>query len=445
MEIFIKILQFLFSLSLLVFVHELGHFTMAKIFKVRVEKFYIFFNPWFSLFKFKKGETEYGMGWVPLGGYVKIAGMIDESMDLEQMKEEPQPYEFRSKPAWQRLLIMIGGVVVNFIFAFFLYIIILYSWGEQYLPAENLKHGVVVADSLFFNAGIRNGDIIVALDGEKVDDFYGIPATILFDNPRTMQVIREGKEVNIELPSDLQKSLLSTSSKGFKKKAFLEPRYRYEGEIRELMDGAPARQAGMLESDRILTVGGKAFTYFDEYKDIVTAHRNQVLETRVLRGEDTLTLNIPIGDDGLMGVYPTMVSDLQLAVKEYSFLEAIPAGLQMGANKIGDYIKQFKLFKDPEAFRSLGGFLTIGNIFPGYWSWPDFWHLTALLSLILGVMNLLPIPALDGGHVLFLLYEMITRRKPSDKFMENAQVVGMIFILLLLVVANGNDILRLFQ
>lgn len=444
MEILVKILQFLFSLSLLVFVHELGHFTMAKIFKVRVEKFYIFFNPWFSLFKFRKGETEYGMGWVPLGGYVKISGMIDESMDLEQMKEPAKPYEFRAKPAWQRLFIMIGGVLVNFIFAFFLYILILYTWGEKYLPAENVKYGVVV-DSLFTNVGVQTGDIIISLDHKKIENFGTIVGDIVLDGPKTMQLIRDGRTLSIDLPASLQKALLAESSKGFDRKNYIAPRFRYEGVIEGFGEKSPAKEAGMLETDRILSLAGQTFAFYDEYVALIKAHKEQILLTQVLRGSDTILLRIPIGEDGLMGVFPRPIDDFEYAVKDYTFAEAIPAGIHLGSDKIASYIKQFKLFKDPEAIKSLGGFISIGNIFPGYWSWIDFWYLTALLSLVLGIMNLLPIPALDGGHVLFLLYEMITRRKPSDKFMENAQVVGMLFILLLLLVANGNDIIKLFR
>ena len=444
MEIFVKILQFLFSLSILVFVHELGHFTMAKIFKVRVEKFYIFFNAWFELFKFKRGDTEYGMGWIPLGGYVKISGMIDESMDMEQMKEPPKPYEFRSKPAWQRLLIMIGGVVVNFIFAFFLYILILYTWGQSYLPAENAKYGVV-ADTLFLDAGVRNGDIIIALDDQKVDNFYSTITTILLDAPKTMTLRRDGDTLKINLPATLQKELLAESSKGFKRKDFLLPRNLYRGEISAFAKKSPAQEAGMLKEDRILSIGGKGFTFYDEYVTLVKAHRDSVMEMRVLRGEDTLLIHVPIESDGMMGVLALAVDDFEYKVIDYTFIEAIPAGIHLGAEKINSYLKQFKLFKDPEAIRSLGGFGTITSIFPGQWNWAEFWFLTALLSLILGIMNLLPIPALDGGHVLFLLYEMVTRRKPSDKFLERAQVVGMIFVLLLLLVANGNDILKFFS
>jgi len=444
MEVLIKILQFLLSLSILVMLHELGHFAAAKIFKVRVEKFFIFFNPWFSLFRFKKGETEYGMGWLPLGGYVKIAGMIDESMDLEQMKEPAKPYEFRSKPAWQRLFIMIGGVFVNFILAFFIYIMMMYAWGEKYLPAENVKYGVV-CDSLMLNAGVRNGDIVVSLDNKKVERFFDIVPEILMEGAKTMQVIRDGQLIHIDLPSTLVNDMLAYSSKGFNRVDLLLPRQKYDGTILQFGEKSPARDAGMLIADTVLEIDGQRFTYWDEYLRLIRSSPDSVLDVKVLRGTDTLFLSVAMGADKVIGVYPKLVSDFEYAVKEYSFLEAIPAGINMGVDRIQAYLKQFKLFKNPEAFRSVGGFISIGSIFPGYWDWASFWSLTAMLSLILGVMNLLPIPALDGGHVMFLLYEVITRRKPNEKFMENAQIVGMFFLLFLLLFANINDILKLFM
>ena len=260
MDVLVKILQFLLSLSILVMLHEMGHFFMAKLFKVRVEKFFIFFNPWFSIFRFKKGETEYGMGWLPLGGYVKISGMIDESMDLEQMKEPPKPYEFRSKPAWQRLLIMIGGVLVNFLLAFFIYIMVLYTWGEEYLPAENVKYGVV-CDSIMLDAGVRNGDIVLSFDNKKVERFSDIMLHLLLDEPKTMQVLRDERVVSLEIPPTLVKKILAYSSNGFDQKALLAPRYKYNGEIVAFAQDAPARNAGMLATDTIIEVDGRGFTY----------------------------------------------------------------------------------------------------------------------------------------------------------------------------------------
>ncbi|MDR0766538.1 MAG: RIP metalloprotease RseP [Odoribacteraceae bacterium] len=441
MEIIIKALQFLLSLSILVLLHEMGHYAMARLFKVRVEKFYIFFDPWFSLFKFRRGETEYGVGWLPLGGFVKISGMIDESMDVAQMKEPPKPYEFRSKPAWQRLLIMIGGVVVNLLFAFLLYILILYAWGERYLPAENLKHGVV-ADSLFIDAGIRDGDIIIGLDNKRPRDFGSIVGTILLDEVNTVQLVRDGKHLSITLPPTFRKELLAASSKGFKRKNFLAPRYLYSGEIADVQEESPAWHAGLKPRDRLVALDGNTFTYADQGNAFIRSRANDTLRVTLLRDTDTLLMNVPVGSDGRLGIYWNLHDDLEYSTRQYSFLAAIPAGCKTGVERINGYIKQFKLFKDPEALKSMGGFIAIGSIFPDRWHWPSFWEMTALLSIVLGIMNLLPIPALDGGHVLFLCYELVTRRKPSDKFLERAQVAGMIFILLLLVFANGNDLVK---
>ncbi|MDR1274092.1 MAG: RIP metalloprotease RseP [Odoribacteraceae bacterium] len=441
MEIIIKALQFFLSLSLLVLVHELGHYAMARLFKVRVEKFYIFFNPWFSIFKFHRGDTEYGLGWLPLGGFVKISGMIDESMDLASMKEPPKPHEFRSKPAWQRLLIMIGGVMVNILFAFLLYGLILYAWGERYLPAANAKYGVV-ADSLFHDAGIRDGDIILALDGKQVDDFASIVGTILLDEVSDVQLLRDGEPLTVTLPPSFRRALLASSSKSFKRKNYLAPRCLYTGEIAQFSRQSPAREAGLLENDRILALDGETFTYADESNAFIQSRRGDTLSAHVLRGTDTLAIALPVGSDGLIGIYWRLKDDLVYVSRDFSLLAAIPAGCRMGVERISGYLKQFKLFKDPEALKSMGGFISIGSIFPGQWYWPSFWEMTALLSIVLGVMNLLPIPAMDGGHVLFLLYEMVTRRKPSDRFLEKAQVAGMIFILFLLIFANGNDLLK---
>ncbi|MDR1414924.1 MAG: RIP metalloprotease RseP [Odoribacteraceae bacterium] len=441
MEIIIKALQFFLSLSMLVLVHEMGHYAMARLFKVRVEKFYIFFAPWFSLFKFRHGDTEYGMGWLPLGGFVKISGMVDESLDTESLKEPPKPHEFRSKPAWQRLLIMIGGVTVNLVFAFLLYIAILYAWGERYLPAENLKYGVV-ADTLFLGAGIQNGDVIVALDGKKVDDFATIVGTILLDEVNDVQLLRAGQPVTITLPPSFRKELLSSSSKSFKRKSYLAPRCLHTGEIAKFAQHSPARDAGLMENDKILSLDGETFTYADQTNLFIQSRRAQTLAARVLRGADTLSIAVPVGADGFMGIYWRLNDDFEYVSRDFTLLAAIPAGCQMAIERISGYLKQFKLFKDPEALKSMGGFISIGSIFPGQWHWPSFWEMTALLSIVLGIMNLLPIPAMDGGHVLFLLYEMVTRRKPSDQFLERAQVAGMIFILALLLLANGNDLVK---
>lgn len=447
MDIFIKTVQFVLSLSILVVFHEFGHFLFAKSFKTRVEKFYMFFNPWFSLFKFKKGETEYGIGWLPLGGYVKIAGMIDESMDTEQMKQPARPWEFRAKPAWQRLLIMLGGVLVNIILAFVIYIGILFAWGETYLPAKNVTYGVV-CDSVFKNIGMQNGDMIVALDNKEVDRFGDVIPEILFNRPQTMQVLRHGEKVSLHIPDDFIAVLLELSSRSFRMSPLLSPRIPVDGiGIQEFGEYSVAYDAGMRKGDRILSVNGQTFRFYDEFSDLLAANKGKRVETAVLRGRDTLSFGFALGADGKFGFYPLLDAHAyELATREYTLAEAIPAGIRMGADQIASYVKQLKLLfsQGDTAYKSVGGMVSIANVFPGYWNWHSFWELTALISIMLAVVNILPIPALDGGHVLFLLYEVVTRRKPGEKFMEYAQIAGMIFIFGLFILANVNDIIKFF-
>lgn len=445
MDIFIKILQLVLSLSILVLFHEFGHFLFAKLFKTRVEKFYMFFNPWFSLFKFKKGETEYGIGWLPLGGYVKIAGMIDESMDTEQLKKPAQPWEFRSKPAWQRLLIMLGGVLVNVVLAFLIYILVLYTWGETYLPAENVKYGVV-CDSVFSEMGMQKGDRVVSFDGEKIERFSDIIPEMLLNNPKTMQVKRNRELVNLEIPETLVAELLAFSSRNYKAR-LLEPRRLMDSiYVVDFTDYSVAYDAGVRKGDRILALNGRSFRFYDEFADSLVALADQRVETKVLRGKDTLNFAIDLGYDGKFGIYFGSTEVPELATRTFSFTESIPAGIKKGTETLSSYLKQLKLLFSPhvEAYKSVGGMMMIGSIFPGVWDWQIFWELTALISIMLAVVNLLPIPALDGGHVLFLLYEMITRRKPGEKFMEYAQIAGMALLLGLFVLANVNDFMRFF-
>lgn len=447
MDILIKILQFVLSLSILVLFHEFGHFLFAKLFKTRVEKFYMFFNPWFSLFKFKKGETEYGMGWLPLGGYVKIAGMIDESMDTEQMKRPAQPWEFRAKPAWQRLLIMLGGVLVNVLLAFAIYIAILYTWGETYLPAQNVKYGVV-CDSVFTKMGMEKGDVVYALDNKEVERFGDIIPDMLLNNPRTIQVKRGEEIVSLNIPETFVPQLLEMSSKSFKMKSLLAPRIPMSNvEIKGFADKSVAYDAGIREGDKLLSINNIPFHFYDEFTDLLVENKGQRIETEVLRGTDTLQFGFTLGSDGMLGVqYMPGQGDFEFATKQFSFLEAIPAGINMGVEQLGSYVKQLKLLfsHKEEAYKSVGGMLSIGNIFPGVWNWQIFWELTALISIMLAVVNILPIPALDGGHVLFLLFEVVTRRKPGEKFMEYAQIAGMVFIFGLFILANVNDIIKFF-
>ncbi|MCX6287079.1 MAG: RIP metalloprotease RseP [Bacteroidetes bacterium] len=439
MEIFIKIVQLLLSLSILVIVHEMGHFVAAKVFKTRVEKFYLFFDPWFSLFKFKKGETEYGVGWLPLGGYVKISGMIDESMDMEQMKQPPKAWEFRSKPAWQRLIIMLGGVTVNLILAIVIYILMLMAWGEQYLPTSALKYGISV-DSTGFQMGLRNGDNIISIDNKVVDDFSSIPKTLVLEEAKTIQVMRNGQKLNIEIPKNFISKLIKSKSPDFIS-------FRIPFLVSSFTAGAPASKAGMLKNDQILGINDTLHPYFSEFRKALQAYKNKEVSVTILRGKDTLKLKVNVPATGLIGVYPKPPSNfLEFREKSYNVFTAVPAGVIKAFEGVGNYIKSIKLlFSQEKAYESVGGFIAIGSIFPSTWDWQAFWHLTAFLSIMLAVLNVLPIPALDGGHVMFLLYEIIFRRKPSDKFIEYAQIVGMVILFGLLIFANGNDILKLFR
>lgn len=441
MEILIKASQLILSLAILVIFHELGHFIAARIFKVRVESFYLFFNPWFSLFKYKYGETTYGVGWLPLGGYVKIAGMIDESMDREQMKKPPQPWEFRSKPAWQRLIIMVGGVTVNIILAFAIYIAILTVWGDRYLPAEEVKYGIV-ASPLAEEMGLQTGDRIVALDGEPAGDFYKIPVNIILDNVQTVSVIRNEELVQVDIPDGFVTRMLQQREPGF-----ISERFPFE--IYAFAANSPGEEAGMQKGDRIISINDEPLPYFDQFRAAIQEYKNQTVNIGVVRNADTLSLAVNVPEAGLIGVVPVQQLDqlFNLKTREYNIIEAIPAGISKGYYGIGSYLKQLRLLISPKtkAYESVGGFITIGSIFPSVWNWQAFWELTAFLSIMLAVLNILPIPALDGGHVIFLFYELISGRKPSDKVLEYAQVVGMILLLALVIFANANDVRNLFR
>jgi regulator of sigma E protease len=443
MDILIKILQLLLSLSILVVIHEFGHFAAAKIFKTKVEKFYLFFNPWFSLFKFKKGETEYGIGWLPLGGYVKIAGMIDESMDKEQMSQEPQPWEFRSKPAWQRLIIMLGGVIMNVVLAIVIYIIMMASIGEQYLPTSSVKYGIQV-DSLGIEMGLQTGDKVLSVDGNEVDNFMRIPAYIIMEQAKTIQVDRNGEFVDVQIPSGFLAKLVKSENPGF-----IMPRMPVR--ISDFAKESYALEAGLQKKDWILAINNKEITFFDRYtnfSDSVKAHTSGTVDILIDREGQQMTYQVDVNDAGLVGVTVGIdpENDFIWTNHKYSLLEAIPAGFIKANDGIANYLKQLKLLFAPDiqAYKSVGGFMRIGSIFPATWDWIRFWELTAFLSIMLAVLNVLPIPALDGGHVLFLLYELIARRAPSDKFLEYAQTVGMFLLFALLLLANGNDIYHYF-
>jgi regulator of sigma E protease len=440
MSIAIKILQFVLSLSILVIIHEFGHFLLAKLFKTRVEKFYLFFDPWFSLFKIKRGETEYGVGWLPLGGYVKISGMIDESMDKEQMKLPPQPWEFRSKPSWQRLLIMTGGVIFNFILAVLIYVSILFIWGETYLPTANVKYGIVT-DSVGLSIGLRNGDKILSVDNQHVENFYLITSDILLNKRKSIQVERDGQVVNIELPADYVR-------KALKGKGHIDARTPFGPFlIKSFSKESPSKAAGLLAEDELVGIDSLKFTWYDEFQKYLSDNREKILILNIIRNGEPVNISVKPTETGQLGVYRNVENIFDLKTIRYGFLESFPAGISKGINTVGDYLKQFRLLfsKGNKAYESLGGFITIGNIFPGVWDWQSFWNLTAFLSIILAVMNILPIPALDGGHVMFLLYEVVTGRKPSDKFLEYAQIAGMVILFSLLIFANGNDIIKLFR
>ncbi len=439
MEILIKILQFLLSLSILIILHEFGHYFFAKLFKTRVEKFYLFFDPWFSIFKFKKGETEYGIGWVPLGGYVKISGMIDESMDMEQMKQPPQPYEFRSKPAWQRLLIMLGGVTVNFILALIIYSAVLYVWGEEYLPTKNATYGITV-DSLAYKAGLRNGDKILTVDNKEVEDFSKIPYYIVINEAKTIQVLRDSQKVDIQLPGSIVHSLM-------RKNSFIFP--RIPSIIGKFTTESVAAGAGFEKGDTMLSINGEEARFSDEVRSILKKNIGKEVLFKVGRLGGDRDVKVTVPATGLIGIEfgGDITKYYKLKHIDYGFFQSIPAGISKGFEKLADYVRSFKLLfsKKAKGYEQLGGFITIGSIYPGQWDWAAFWNITALLSIILAFMNILPIPALDGGHVMFVLYEMITGRKPSDKFLEYAQIGGLVILMALMLYANGNDILKLFH
>jgi regulator of sigma E protease len=448
MEILIKASQFILSLSLLIVLHELGHFIPAKLFKTRVEKFYLFFDYKFSLIKKKVGETVYGIGWIPLGGYVKISGMIDESMDKEQLQQPVQPWEFRAKPAWQRLIIMLGGVFVNFILGIFIYIMLMWAYGEQYLPNESLKDGVWVQDSLASNLGLETGDRILTVDGNKVEKFSAL--TLEFINGSNYQIERNGEVIEKEIPTNFISQLMD---RGKDAGPLLYPRYPFT--IGQISKDSPNFYSQLKVKDIITSINGNKIDYYDEVEAILANYKGEKVSATVLRGNETKTIDLQVTNEGKIGVVFSTISfkDLEklgyytLANKEYSFLESIPAGWNKSWKTLTDYVKQLKKIFNPStgAYKGLGGFISIGSIFPDEWSAQSFWNITAFLSIMLGFMNLLPIPALDGGHVVFTLWEMITGKKPGDKFLEYAQVTGFIILIALLLFANGNDIFRLFN
>lgn len=446
--ILIKALQLIAALAFLVIIHEFGHYIFARIFGIKVEKFYLFFNPYFSLFKWKPKakpgadpnrsswrDTEYGIGWVPLGGYCKIAGMIDESMDTEQMAKPAQPWEFRTKPAWQRLMVMIGGVLFNFILAIIIYAGIAFHWGSAYIPFENVTEGFDFVPAAQ-KVGFRTGDIPLTADGVKLDAADG-DFTLRMAEAKEVQVLRNHKDtVTIKLPSNFIFRL--NDAKGFLA-------YRFPAVVGRVVPGEPAAKAGLEEGDRIVAIDTVATPAFSDLVAALQAYASKPTTLTVERGGQTIKLPVTPNEYGKLGFQVKPITDIYPTVRiDYNLLESVPKGWEIGTSTLANYVGSMKHVFSSEGAQSLGGFGTIGNMFPDRWNWLSFWEITAFLSVALAFMNIIPIPGLDGGHVLFLLWEVVTRRKVSEKVLIYAQYVGMAFLLLLLVYANGNDIFRAF-
>ncbi len=434
--------QLILSLSILVILHELGHFIPAKLFGCRVDKFYLFFDPWFSLFKKKKGETEYGVGWLPLGGYVKIAGMIDESMDKEQLKQPAQSWEFRSKPAWQRLIIMIGGVTVNVLLAFFIYAMILFTWGETKLPNQSLTSGVWVVDTVVNEVGLKTGDRILSVNSEPVKYFEDLNAAMLLGEKMTID--RDGEVKDLVIPVNFIEKIVE---KG-KRSVLLMPRVPCI--VGEVGAGTPAAKNGLLAKDKIIGIDSMKIDFFDQVKPAIVNKAGDSIALHVLRNGNEMVVHTVVSADTSIGFFPAVPSMdemqqqglYQFETRKFGFFASFPAGVSKTFDKLSFYIAQFKKILNPStgAYKGLGGFKSMGSIFPKYgWDWEAFWNITAFFSIVLAFMNLLPIPALDGGHVVFTLIEMITGKKPNEKFLEYAQIVGMVILFGLMIYANAND------
>ncbi len=433
MVVLIKTLQVILALSILILIHELGHFTFAKLFKVRVEKFYLFFDlggKALLRFKPKNSDTEYGIGWLPLGGYCKISGMVDESMDIDAMARPPQPWEMRTKPVWQRLLIMSGGVLFNFILAIVLYIVILAGWDESYISNEDNS---IYVNELAYDMGFRNGDRILKFDDEVPTDFGMLQADLARNNVRRATILRDGDTVTLYIDRSRIGEVLNTPGMFSLAVPFV---------VDTIPPASPNSGSGLRRGDRIAAINGQAIAFTQDSRQILEEHRGETVAATVIRDGDSLEMELQVDTSGRFGVY-TVIPGVR--TREYSVLSAIPAGFVKTFTAIGDYLKDLKMVATPstEAYKSVGSFIAIGQVFPSHWNWYAFLNILALLSVMLGVMNLIPIPALDGGHIVFLLYEMITRRKPSEKFMWVMQIVGMALLLMLMVLAFGNDIARL--
>lgn len=430
---FIKAIQLLLSLSLLIVLHEFGHFIPAKLFKTRVEKFYLFFDVKFSLFKKKIGETVYGIGWLPLGGYVKISGMIDESMDKEQMAQPPQPWEFRSKPTWQRLIIMLGGVTVNIIVGVFIYIMIVFVWGD--VQVKSMPQGFAVAE-MFEEFGFEDGDRIVEVNGEAFENPLQINRHLLVRDVKNIGVLHQnGSEETIAVPTEIGSRMW--------KEGVMEPFYpRRNAMIDSVVAGSPAAKAGLKKGDSIVSINGADAHYWDEFTDLVKENQGKAITIGYFRDNEMQRSGFVTIPEETLGVYTFGLPSIKLETKNFDLLESVSHGVERGYWTLHDYVAQFSYVFTAKGATQLGGFGAIGSLFPDAWNWKAFWETTALISIILAFMNILPIPALDGGHVMFLLYEMISGRKPNDKFMEYAQMFGFFLLIALVLYANGNDVYR---
>lgn len=437
MVFLIKAAQLILSLSIIVVLHEMGHFLTAKYFKTRVEKFYLFFNPWFAIYKKQIGETEYGLGWLPLGGYVKISGMVDESMDKDQMKKEPEPWEFRAKPAWQRLIIITGGVAVNLLLGMFIYAMIMYTWGSEKLPVENATYGYQI-DSVLIDMGFEDGDIPVRFGEEKPVYYSDLAKTLILSDNAEVEVIRNKNIISFTMPDGWRDRVLDENKRGL-----FTPILPFIADT--ILPSGTAIHSDLQKNDRIIGINDISTPYFYSFANEIGQFKSQTVDLNVIRNSDTIQFPVDVSSDGLIGVGPGNPANyFESETISYTFFQAIPAGIKHGYNTLTSYASSLKLLFTKSGAKQMGGFGTIGNLFPATWDWQTFWNLTAFISIILAFMNILPIPALDGGHAVFILYEMFTGRTPNQKVLEYAQVVGMFLLLGLVLFANANDIYKFF-